>query len=283
MRDDNRIQPRYQKWDKSHNFRYLDTIEKKDQRRKSNLSVGRTASSASKTADTTKSDSHGRQTAKGIFEASIPSQRPITTAERKAFIETLAKDSAKLNGEQTKLGNSKNEMDTNRPLMSRRAYFNQLYKYKVMKQSKDNSIDPASQNMEDSFDEDDIVNKAQCNIWGVRSNVSERREIVHDILSSRLRKLKMNENNSIQKSERKKTVQFKNEDARNEIGGPGNSFWNKSLLQIVEEGLFGGDDISPDELLDHDFPFKEILLEDIDDCSAITLDAGLRLLSRGDL
>ena len=278
MRVDNRIPSHYQKWDKSNSFRYLDTIEKKDQRRKSSLSVGRTASSASKTADTTKSDSHRRQSAKGIFEASIPSQRPITTAERKAFIETLAKGSAKLNGEQSKLGNSKNEMDLNRPLMSRRAYFNQLYKYKVMKQNKDDNM-----SREDSFDEDDIVDKAQCNIWGVRSNVSERREIVHDILSSRLRKLKMNETNSIQNSERKNTEQFKNEDARGEKGGPRNSLWNKSLLQIVEEGLFGKYDISPDELLDDDFPFKEIFLEDIDDCSAITLDVGLRLLSRGDL
>lgn len=88
----------------------------------------------------------------------------------------------------------------------------------------------------------------------------------------------MSNKEKIEQAPRKKLVKFKDQDRSEQVEGPGNSLWNKSLLQIVGEGLFGGYDISPEEL-GNQFPISDILVQDFDDCSAVTLDAGLRLVS----
>jgi hypothetical protein len=288
---DNETQPERNTWERSHSINFLKTLERKENirntrkhhRKNSIPSVDRTISTASKTTEHSNSDASSREAATGIFETSIHTQRAISTAERKAFMIELANNSAKQKIEVESRDCDNVDARAVKPLMSRRAYFNQLYKYKMMKENEMNEIKSNSESSEESYDEDDVIDRAQCSIWGTGALASQRKKVVHKMPSSRLpeiEKMSINMSNKekIEQAPRKKLVKFKDQDRSEQVEGPGNSLWNKSLLQIVGEGLFGGYDISPEEL-GNQFPISDILVQDFDDCSAVTLDAGLRLVS----
>ncbi len=273
-------------WDGSNTSSYQRVLERKRQKeqdvktmmgryqRKGSIpSVDRTNSTASKTTNSASAASHGRGI-NGIFENSIISQKSITTEERKAFMLELSKKSnAGRTEEECRDDQIYDDEKAVKPLMSRRAYFNQLYKYKMMKenQMKKDSQGREPSDADDQYCKDDTDDKAQW--W----NIPENSKTESNQFGSRNKSKK-----STEKVSYKKTVQFKDHSKTEHPDGPGNSLWNKSLLQIVGEGLFGtGNHNTRAERNAHepDFPFTEVEVDDFDDCSAVTLDAALRYIS----
>lgn len=264
---------------------------------KKSTTSDRTGSTASKSSKTSTNSNLSKEAATDIFEAAIVSQRPITESRRKAFMNELANASRKKAQKMdytnpdnsSSRGQGQNEDRTGpevstpvKPLMSRRAYFNQLYKYKNMKDiekkeaiaskgsdamvENPSSLDrrkriPTISEVED-FDNDAIIDQAGCNAWRLNDSFSKL-QLSYDS--------KNKDKRTIRKE--RKSMQYPREELANNI-------WNKSLLQIVGEGLFGTYDVISEEFdTEIGAPVSEIQVRDFDDCSAVTLDAGLRLMS----